>query len=150
MTDGDIRIVHAIPGRIRLKVAQLRHNPPLARGIQERLGAVRGIQGVEATPLTGSVLVLFDPQAVTAPDSLLTLSQTLNDLFPGLDLTQMADFLNQSLTGALDDPSWYQMVVDFLVGVNARAAKMLGGLADLKIVIPLALIVFGLPRLLNK
>lgn len=150
MADGEIRIVHAIPGRVRLKVAKLRETPPLAEVIQERLGAVRGIRGVEATPLTGSVLVLFDPQVITAPESLMALSETLTDLFPGLDLTQLADFLSRSLAGEVDDSSWYQVVVDFLVGLNARAAQALGSLADLRIVLPLAFLFFGLPRLLKK
>lgn len=143
-------MVHAIPGRVRLKVAGLRDNPPLARVIQERLGAVPGIQEVAAAPLTGSVLVLFDPQAVTAPASLLTLSETLTDLFPGLDLAQLGDFLNQSPAPEMDVPSWYQAGVDFLVGLNARVAQALGSLASLKVLVPLALLWFGLPRLLEK
>jgi hypothetical protein len=150
MADGVIRIVHAIPGRVRLKVAKLRDNPPLARVIQERLGAVRGIQGVEATPLTGSVLVLFDTQTVTAPESLMNLSETLTDLFPGLDLTQWADFVRQSLSGEAAGLSWSELVVDYGAGLKGRLTSGLGGLAALGIVIPLAFIYFGLPGLLKK
>ncbi|MGA9754951.1 MAG: HMA2 domain-containing protein [Desulfobaccales bacterium] len=150
MTDSEIRIVHAIPGRVRLKVARLRENPPLARVIQERLGAVRGIQGVEATPLTGSVLVLFDPQAITSPESLATLSETLTGLFPGPDLTQLADFLSRSMAVEEAGLTWSEFVVDFLVDLNARLGSALGGLADFRLLVPLALVVFGLPRLLNK
>jgi hypothetical protein len=149
MADSEIRMVHAIPGRVRLKVAKLRHNPTLARLIQERLGAVPGIQGVEATPLTGSVLVLFDPQAVTAPESLMNLSETLTDLLPGLDLTQWADFV-QSLSGEAAGLSWPQVVVDYGAGLKACLARALGGLLDLRIVIPLAFFSFGLPRLLQE
>jgi len=150
MADGGIRIVHAIPGRVRLKVAKLRDNPPLARVIQERLGAVRGIQGVEATPLTGSALVLFDPQVVTAPESLMNLSETLTDLFPGFDLTQLADIVRQSLSGEAAGLSWSEVVVDYLAGLKAWLAGALGGLADLRILIPLAFVCFGLPRWLKK
>jgi hypothetical protein len=150
MADGEIRMVHAIPGRVRLKVAKLRDNPPLARVIQERLGAVRGIRVVEATPLTGSVLVRFDPQAVTAPESLTNLSETLTDLFPGLDLTQLADFMRQSRSGEAADLSWSEVVGDYVAGLKAWLARALGGLADLRIVIPLAFVFFGLPRLLKK
>jgi hypothetical protein len=150
MADGEIRMVHAIPGRVRLKVARLKDNPPLARVIQERLGAVRGIQGVEATPLTGSVLVLFEPQTVTAPESLMNLSEALTDLFPGLDLTQWADFVRQSLSGEGAGLSWTEVVGDYVAGLKAWLARALGGLADLRIVIPLALVCFGLPRLLKK
>jgi hypothetical protein len=150
MADGQFRMVHAIPGRVRLKVAKLRENPPLARVIQDRLGAVRGIRRVEATPLTGSVLVLFDPQAVTAPESLMNLSETLTDLFPGLDLTQLADFVRHSLSEEAASLSWSEVVGDYLAGLTAWLARALAGLADLRIVIPLAFVCFGLPRLLKK
>jgi hypothetical protein len=150
MVDREIRIVHAIPGRVRLKVANLRDHPLLAEVIQERLGAVQGIQKVGVTPLTGSVLVLFDPQAVTTPESLMALSETLTDLFPGLDLSQLADFLSQSMAGEAAELSWSERVVDFLAGLNTRLGSALGGLADLRILVPLAFFFFGLPRLLKK
>jgi hypothetical protein len=150
MADSEIRMVHAIPGRVRLKVPKLRHNPTLARLIQERLGAVPGIQGVEVTPLTGSVVVRFDPQIVTAPESLMNLSETLTDLFPGLDLTQWVDFVRQSLSGEAAGLSWPEVVVDYGAGLKACLARALGGLLDLRILIPLAFLYFGLPRLLKE
>jgi hypothetical protein len=46
--------------------------------------------------------------------------------------------------------TWSELVVDFLVDLNARLRSALGGLADFRLLVPLALVVFGLPRLLNK
>lgn len=53
-----IRVGHALPGRIRLQVAQVRENPALTSEIQTRFAAVRGIRQVEVNPRTSSVLVL--------------------------------------------------------------------------------------------
>jgi hypothetical protein len=150
MADGDIRIVHAIPGRVRLKVAGLKANPSLGTAIQTRLGSVPGIQMVETQPLTGSVLVLFDPQTVTAPASLLTLSETLTDLFPELDQTRLAEFLNRPGTAEAADLSWSESLADFLAGLSGRLAGILGGLTSLRVLVPVALVAFGLPLLLKK
>jgi len=149
MTDGDIRIVHAIPGRVRLKVAGLKGDSSLGTAIQTRLGSVPGVQMVETQPLTGSVLVLFDPQTVTAPASLLTLSETLTDLFPELDQTKLAEFLAQSATEAVD-LSWSESLADFLAGLSGRLAGILGSLTSLRVLVPVALVAFGLPLLLKK
>lgn len=150
MTDGEIRIVHAIPGRTRLKVAGLKTTPSLGLAIQTRLRAVPGIQTVETNPLTGSVLVLFDSETLTAPASLLALSETLNDLFPELDQTKLGEFLTQSRPAEVADLSWSESLVDFLAGLSGRLAGVLGSLTDLKVLLPLTFVVFGLPRLMNK
>jgi hypothetical protein len=150
MTGGEIRIVHAIPGRVRLKVAGLKANPSLGLTIQKRLRTVPGIRTVETKPLTGSILVLFDSEAVTAPASLLTLSETLTDLFPELDQTKLADFLTESMVAEAADLSWSEHLADFLAGLSGRLAGVLGSLTDFKILLPLAFVVFGLPALLNK
>lgn len=65
MEDEDIQIVHAIPGRVRLKIADIKNNPSLVRLIKNRLSAIAGIKRVEGNPITGTVLVQFDPQRVT-------------------------------------------------------------------------------------
>ena len=79
---GNIQVVHAIPGRIRLKVAQVRKNPVLASEIQTRLATVQGIRQVEVNPLTGSVLMLYEAQDAAAPDSRARMTSSFsNDPF---------------------------------------------------------------------
>ncbi len=150
MADGDIRIVHAIPGRVRLKVAGLKANPDLGTVIQTRLKSVPGIQAVETQPLTGSVLVLFDSQTIVAPASLLTLSETLTDLFPELDQTKLAEFLTQANAAEASDLTWSESLADFLAGLSGRLAGMLGSLTNFKVLIPVAFVLFGLPHFLKK
>jgi hypothetical protein len=150
MADSEIRIVHAIPGRVRLKVAGLKANPSLGLTMQKRLGTVSGIRMVETNPLTGSVLVLFDPEAVMAPASLLTLSETLSDLFPELDQTKLGEFLCQSVAAEDMALTWSESLADFLAGLSGRLAGVLGSLTAPKIVIPLAFVIFGLPVLLKN
>jgi hypothetical protein len=150
MTGGEIKIVHAIPGRVRLKVAGLKANPPLGLTIQKRLRDVSGIKRVETNPVTGSVLVLFDPEAVMAPASLLTLSETLSDLFPELDQTKLGEFLSQTMAAEDMALTWSESLADFLAGLSGRLAGVLGSLTDLKLILPLTVLMFGLPLLLKN
>lgn len=55
-----IRLRHAVPGRQRWEVSPLRGRPAVARGVQESLEDVPGIESVEANPVTGRVLVIYD------------------------------------------------------------------------------------------
>jgi hypothetical protein len=81
---------------------------------------------------------------------LLTLSETLSALFPELDQTKLAEFLTQSISAEAADLSWSESLADFLAGLSGRLAGVLGGLVDFRILVPLALVFFGLPRLLKK
>jgi len=41
MNIGEITIAHAIPGRLRLKVVQLKNDPHLAKDLQQRLATIK-------------------------------------------------------------------------------------------------------------
>ncbi|MDR3591396.1 MAG: HAD-IC family P-type ATPase, partial [Negativicutes bacterium] len=54
-----------LPGRLRLSVEGLRGNGVFARYLLGRLNATPGIKKAEANPLTGRVLLYFEPQSLT-------------------------------------------------------------------------------------
>lgn len=93
MDSNDIKIVHAIPGRVRLKVAKLKHNDAFARQVEERLNPLAAITSVETNPLTGTVLVVYDLQAVTVSATAHELLDTITQLFPELDLKKYQPWL---------------------------------------------------------
>jgi hypothetical protein len=53
--------VHSTPGRMRIRVPGRRGDEQFSRWMEQELGAAEGITRVSANPLTGSVLILFDP-----------------------------------------------------------------------------------------
>ncbi|MBI4496924.1 MAG: cation-translocating P-type ATPase [Chloroflexi bacterium] len=58
-------IVGAIfPGRVRITVPELYQDLERAYGIEEAVGAQRGVHRVHANPASGRVLVEFDPEAI--------------------------------------------------------------------------------------
>jgi heavy-metal-associated domain-containing protein len=57
--------IHALEGRFRIKVPELRGASDVARDIESRLRALPAVDEATANPVTGNVLVLYDPRRIT-------------------------------------------------------------------------------------
>lgn len=53
--------LHTLDGRIRVKVAGVKGSPDKAFDLENALRQVDGIDAIRANPITGSVLILYDP-----------------------------------------------------------------------------------------
>ncbi len=62
--NGTTEYIHAIEGRLRIKVAALKRSPDHARRLEESLREREGIQRVQANPITGNLLVHYAPQTI--------------------------------------------------------------------------------------
>lgn len=62
--DGEVRTVADAGGRLRLQVSALRGSAARAVAVEEALDRVPGVRGVRGHPLTGAVLVWYDPEVV--------------------------------------------------------------------------------------
>lgn len=62
--EKDIEVVHALPGRVRLKLRHLKNNMAYADEIQRRLHKISGITHLETNPKTTSLLIQYDPTAL--------------------------------------------------------------------------------------
>jgi hypothetical protein len=139
MKAEDVRVVHAIPGRIRLKVTQLRTNPGLAGAIQTKLSSVPGITLIEVNPVTGSVLVFYETSRPASPGALQALAEHLTPLFPDLNVGSLEFRLTQPANGASSDSTLAGGVSTFFGALNTRINSLTSGGADLKILLPLTL-----------
>ena len=70
MAAQDFQIIHAIPGRIRVRIGKVKDNPSLADELQQKLSAIRVIQQAAVNPLTGSILVTYDPRLLESLNSM--------------------------------------------------------------------------------
>jgi hypothetical protein len=68
---------------MRLRFKALRGKPATAAELRVCLGGVHGISRVEVNPLTGSLLLHYDPRALRSPAFLIALSRALGKVFPG-------------------------------------------------------------------
>ena len=141
----DVKVVHAIPGRIRLKVSELKDNPTLAVAVQDRLSSVSAVDWVETNPVTGSVLVVYDVDEVASFDSVHTLSEVLTPLFPNLDVGQIQARLSRPSngSGSQTSSSLDKRISGLFGTLNVGVGKVTGG-TDLKVILPVALFCLGL------
>lgn len=56
--------IHALDGRLRIKVAEVKGAPMKALEIESQLRQATGINHVTANPRTGNVLILYDPRRI--------------------------------------------------------------------------------------
>ncbi|CAA9443468.1 MAG: FUPA24 P-type ATPase [uncultured Rubrobacteraceae bacterium] len=74
---GEPRVVHAIPGRMRVHLPGWEGRGP--RGLEARLRRVQGVSSARANPLTGNVLIRFDPAATDDEDVLRAVREVKSD-----------------------------------------------------------------------
>lgn len=145
MESKGLKVVHALPGRVRLKVAQVKGNKTLARRAEKKLAQVPGIKQVEAKANTGSLLIHYDPEVLFAAASMGILEETLGELFPEIEVVSLIAGLAclEKSPGADPGLALAEGITGSFRALNARVSQLTGGL-DLKILVPLALILFGL------
>jgi hypothetical protein len=144
---GGVKVVHAVPGRVRVKISRVKSDTALAQRIQERLSAVEGIQRVDVNPITGSVLVLYDSTAIPPFESLSSLMERFIALFPDTEWGELDASMAASSNGAGSGVSPAEELATFVGGLNAKLGEATGGF-DLKFLLPLSLFLLGLRGLL--
>jgi hypothetical protein len=154
MATKEVQLAHYIPGRIRIRVSKVKGNASLAEDIRQNFSAIAGIHKVEANPLTGSVLVEYDPQMIGSLGSLIAMVDTFGVLPGGLDpenIEQLVDdLMNGTHKGASQETplSLGSGIAGFFGVLNDEIAKLTGGAADLRALVPITLFGFGLRDLL--
>jgi hypothetical protein len=137
-----IKVVHAIPGRIRVKISRIKEDPALARELQERLSAARGIERAEVNPITGSVLVLYDKTELASLDSLLSVAGWFGPLFADFEFSELEDWLASANGDGANTPFAEHLSAIF-GSLNAKIGQTTGGI-DLKLLLPLTLFLLGI------
>jgi hypothetical protein len=89
LADCGIRVRHALPGRVRLRLRNLLHNEALAAKLPPLLAAVPGITSAEASTASGSLLITFSPGELAAPHGRRELAGVIHRFFPGLDMEDL-------------------------------------------------------------
>jgi len=153
METAAIKIMHAIPGRIRVKVAQLRENPTLAAQIQEHLALVPGVQKIEANTRTSSLILSYEAAALSSPEGFRAFAEPLTALFPELTLPDFEAWQSLStgeVAGAAALPAVGGMIRSFFGDVNATIDQATAGGIDLKVLVPLLLFGLGIRSLITS
>jgi copper chaperone CopZ len=72
----DSSYLHALEGRLRIKIESVKGCPEMADDVETMLAAIDGIDGATANPSTGNVLVLYNPARLTHDEIIELLRDT--------------------------------------------------------------------------
>jgi hypothetical protein len=143
-----VRLAHASPGRIRLKVEDVKNDPYKAQEIEAKLRAVTGIRSAAANPLTGSLLLTYDEPAAESMELPFAVAHalglSLNDLDPA-DLRLLMS--HQGNGNKSTAPSISEHLDSAFRDINAALRRTAG--ADLGVLFPLTLAALGVRSLLS-
>ncbi|HXG18526.1 MAG TPA: hypothetical protein VNN62_05565 [Methylomirabilota bacterium] len=148
METAAITLVHAIPGRVRLKIPELRDNAALAARLRERLTVVTGVQWVAANSRTGSLVIQYDPVTIASPESRRALLSPLTAIFPAAVLPNFETWRAPNEESAF--PPLAAGIRSFFHNVNEKLQHATGGHTDLRVLAPLLLLGLGLRAIVKS
>jgi copper chaperone CopZ len=145
-----IRIMSAIPGRVRAKLEALKRNDELAGTAKDALAAIEGVRSVEINTVTGSALVEYDPDTLDSLEPVLDAAEETGLI---TEETRM-EIIQRALEGSFapgdsDDTPLARGVKDMFSRMNQSVGDATGGVVDGRVLIPLALVVIGGAKLLT-
>ena len=141
-----ITVVHALPGRVRLKIPRVKENLELARQAQEKLSQAPGIQRVEANPTTGSLLILYDLAMLASVETLEPMGAIFAELFPEVALEELAAGLQE----LMEADAAAQTTGGLLGVLNTAGNPGLPRNLNLNLLLPLTLIFLGVRSLFTS
>lgn len=77
--NADSLCIHALEGRLRIKIPKVKGAAGQAQEVERHLRQSAGVDYVSANPITGSVLILYNPR-VTDQDEIISSLQELGYL----------------------------------------------------------------------
>src|SRR5262245_60257280 len=164
MADQDFQILHAIPVRIRVKIGKVKDNLALANELQQKLERIRVVREATVNPLTGSVLVTYDPHLLESLNSgecgdtylldtvheLLALGALLGIRPEDVDTQSLEGWFRSYSNGS--NPATSSTVAGsvaaFFGTLDSKVAQASSGWSDLKTLVPLVLFLLGVRGLL--
>jgi hypothetical protein len=148
-----VRVAHLTPGRVRLRIDALREDASLAARISDEFGQVPAIQRVETRPVTGSVLVHYDPHA-DMMENALQLQRALSALgLDGLDITQLQRMSGQTVdedTGDGSDSALARDIWSLFRSADARTRRRFRHTVDLRSLTPATFAALGVGSMLFR
>jgi hypothetical protein len=139
---GRVELLQAIPGRIRLRVPEIKGNPAKAREVEQQVGSLAAVRRIEVSPITGSVLVIYDP------DDAASIAEVGRLFLPSVDLATVATLPDSVSEVDAVTPSVVEGIMRNFRAINANVGAATGGL-DLRVLLPVTLVLLGIKSLVS-
>jgi hypothetical protein len=139
---GRVELLHATPGRIRLRIPEMKGDPAKAREVEQQVAGLKLACRIEANPVTGSILVTYDP------DDSASLAELSRRFLPELDSAALTCPPDPGDDVEAVTPSAVQAVLSKVRAINANVRTTTGGL-DLRILVPAIMVLMGIKTLVT-
>jgi hypothetical protein len=138
MSHSLVRIAHSVEGRIRLKVKRGKGNPELMEAFAEQFRGLPGIERVKTNPVTGTVILIYDPDRHRELVGFVERSagqEPVRPVPPKTDLDKFADAIQSEAEFLAEHSKSARAFVDFFKKVDSKIKAASNNNVDLKIVL---------------
>jgi peptidoglycan/xylan/chitin deacetylase (PgdA/CDA1 family) len=139
-TTMNVQVAHQVPGRVRLKVPNVKDNPELVEQIKQMFNVIPGIEDVTVNPTTGSVVLLYDTDHHDAFHGHLEEHHTGgHERPPTNEIDALASKIEQEAEYLAEHSHTARVIVDYFKHFDEQIKLATGNVVDLKIVLALGI-----------
>jgi cation transport ATPase len=136
----NVQVAHQVPGRVRLKVPNVKENPELVDQIKQMFNAIPGIEEVTVNPTTGSVVLQYDTDHHDAFHGHLEQHHTGgHERPPTNEIDALASKIEQEAEYLAEHSHTARVIVDYFKHFDQGIKLATGNVVDLKIVLALGI-----------
>ena len=136
----NVQVAHQVPGRIRLKVPNVKENPELIDQIKQMFNVIPGIEDVTINPTTGSVVLQYDTEKHDEFHGHLERHHTGgHDRPPTNEIDALASKIGQEAEFLAEHSHTARVIVDYFKHFDEQIKFATGNVVDLKIVLALGI-----------
>ena len=136
----NVQVAHQVPGRIRLKVPNVKENPELVEQIKQMFHVIPGIEDVMVNPTTGSVVLCYDTDKHDEFHGHLEQHHTGgHEKPPTNEIDALASKIEQEAEYLAEHSHTARVIVDYFKHFDDQIKLVTGNVVDLKIVLALGI-----------
>jgi peptidoglycan/xylan/chitin deacetylase (PgdA/CDA1 family) len=136
----NVQVAHQVPGRIRLKVPNVKDNPELIDQIKQMFHVIPGIEEVTVNPTTGSVVLQYDTDKHHEFHGHLEQHHTGgHERPPTNEIDALAAKIEQEAEYLAEHSHTARVIVDYFKHFDEQIKLATGNVVDLKIVLALGI-----------
>ena len=135
----NVQVAHQVPGRVRLKVPNVKDNPELVDQIKQMFHVIPGIEDVTVNPTTGSVVLHYDTDHHDAFHGHLEHHTGGHDRPPTCEIDALASKIEQEAEYLAEHSHTARVIVDYFKHFDEQIKFATGNVVDLKVVLALGI-----------
>jgi hypothetical protein len=145
----EAHVVHHIPGRMRIRAPFLKGAVAYSQQINELLAPIEGVEQVDFSPITGSVLLHYDPESFEQFTDRVTehVQQTLGVKLLGAKTNGAGESRQHTIaTPVIGDTKLTREISSFFNRANDQIKGAADNNFDLKGLVPIGLALYALSK----